>query len=99
MKLLIGITLAALTAAGAASAAPGLQTRTGPRLHHHERTPGHVLRDPVMTGSLAGPAGRTRGLRDGQGRDLRSSTRGNAQFPSRLPIQQNLGGTSGGPEF
>lgn len=99
MKLLVGITLAALTVAGAASAAPGLQARVGPPLRHHDRSPAHALRDPATTGSLAGPVGRMRGLRDRQGRDLRSSTRGNAEFPSRLPNQQNLGSTSGGPEF
>ena len=37
--------------------------------------------------------------RDRQGRDLRSSTRGNAGFPARPPAAQNLGQTSGGPRF
>jgi hypothetical protein len=52
-----------------------------------------------QTRTLAGSPNRTRGLRDVQGRDFRSSTRGNAQFPARPPAQQNLGGTAGGPEF
>lgn len=43
--------------------------------------------------------GRVRVSRDVQGRDFRSSTRGNAQFPERPPVQQNLGATAGGPEF
>lgn len=98
MKLAVGITLAALTFAGTASASPAWQTQTGTRLHHGRHS-AHGLRAPETTGSLAGPIGRMRGLRDRQGRDLRSSTRGNAQFPSRLPNQQNLGNTSGGPEF
>ncbi|AWN42596.1 hypothetical protein [Methylobacterium durans] len=99
MKLRVGITLVALTVAGAASASPGLQARSGPPAHQHDRSSAHALRDPVTTGSLAGPVGRMRGARDRQGRDLRSSTRGNAEFPSRLPAQQNLGGTAGGPAF
>ncbi len=40
---------------------------------------------------------RTHGLRDVRGRDLRSGTGRNAQFPGRPPVQQNLGYTSGGP--
>lgn len=38
-------------------------------------------------------------LGDPQGRDLRSSTRGNAEFPERSDAAQNLGNTSGGPAF
>ncbi|MDE4915945.1 hypothetical protein PQI07_35825 [Methylobacterium sp. 092160098-2] len=97
MKLFVGIALATLAFVGTASAAPSWQTRTGPRVHASYPTP--ALRDPETTGSLAGSLNRTRGLRDVQGRDFRSSTRGNAQFPERLPAQQNLGGTAGGPEF
>ncbi|MBB5761815.1 hypothetical protein ABEV34_25150 [Methylorubrum rhodesianum] len=99
MKLTVGIPLVALTLAGAATAAPGLQARTGPQRHHHGRSSAHALREPVTTGSLAGSTGRVRVSRDVQGRDFRSSKRGNAQFPERAPAQQNLGGTSGGPEF
>ena len=50
---------------------------------------------PETTGSL----GRVWEGRDPQGRDLRSSTRGNAQFPERPAAAQNLGNTSGGPAF
>lgn len=97
MKPFVGIDLATLAFVGTASAAPTSQTRTGPRGHALYPTP--ALRDPETTGSLAGSLNRTRGLRDLQGRDFRSSTRGNAQFPERPPVQQNLGGTTGGPEF
>jgi len=97
MKRLVGIALATLTFVGTASAAPTWSTRTGLRLH--VPYPSHALRDPETTGSLAGSLNRTRGRRDVQGRDFRSSTRGNAQFPARLPVQQNLGGTAGGPKF
>jgi hypothetical protein len=93
MNPFVGIALATLAFVGTASAAPTWRTRTGPRLHASYPTP--ALRDPETTGSL----NRTRGLRDVQGRDFRSSTRGNAQFPERPPTQQNLGGTAGGPEF
>ncbi len=99
MKLTVGITLVSLTLAGAASAAPGLQARTGPQRHHHDRPSAHALREPATTGTIAGSIGRVRVSRDVQGRDFRSSTRGNAQFPERPPVQQNLGGTTGGPEF
>ena len=97
MKPFGGIALVTLAFVGTASAAPSWQTRTGPRLQASYLKP--ALRDPEMTGSLAGSPNRTRGLRDVQGRDFRSSTRGNAQFPARPPAQQNLGGTAGGPEF
>lgn len=97
MKPLVGIALATLASVGTASAAPTWQSRTGPLLHAPYPAP--ALRDPETTGSLAGSLNRTRGLRDLQGRDFRSSTRGNARFPERLPAQQNLGGTAGGPEF
>jgi len=55
--------------------------------------------DLDATGSILD--GRTIGFpaRDAQGRDLRSSTRGNAQFPERPYEAQNLGGTAGGPGF
>ena len=46
---------------------------------------------PGRTGSLRG----TRDLADTP-RSLRSSTLGNAEFPERDPIAQNLGGTAGG---
>lgn len=49
-------------------------------------------------GPMAGPGPAWLG-HDLQGRDLRSSTRGNAQFPERPPAAQNLGATSGGPAF
>lgn len=50
---------------------------------------------PEVTGSL----GRVWEGRDPQGRDLRSSTRGNAEFPERPAEAQNLGATSDGPAF
>lgn len=91
MKRLTGIALATLALVGTASAAPGWQQATGSRLER--RHLGYPAR------SLAGSMSRARVSRDVQGRDLRSSTRGNAQFPERPPVQQNLGGTAGGPEF
>jgi len=100
MKHLVGIALATLALAGTASATPGWQPRAGSQLHRqHTGHPARVLRDPEATGSLAGSVSRSKVPRDVQGRDFRSSTRGNAQFPERLPAQQNLGGTSGGPEY
>jgi hypothetical protein len=101
MKRLTGIALATLALAGTASAAPGWQPGTaGLRLErHHPGYPARALRAPETTGSLAGSMGRVRVPRDVQGRDFRSSTRGNAQFPARPPVQQNLGATTGGPEF
>ncbi|AWB25207.1 MULTISPECIES: hypothetical protein [Methylobacterium] len=99
MKLTVGIILASLILADPAIAAPGLQARTGPQRHHHDRSSAYALREPVTTGSLAGSTGHVRVPRDLQRRDFRSSTRGNAQFPERSPVQQNLGNTSGGPEF
>jgi hypothetical protein len=80
---------------GTASAAPTWQTRTGPRLH--ASYPTRSLRDPETTGSLMCSLNRTHGLRDVRGRDFRCGIGGNAQFPGRLPVQQNLGYTSGGP--
>ncbi|MGY2049119.1 hypothetical protein [Methylobacterium sp. JK268] len=54
---------------------------------------------PIETGTVTG-ALRTRGIaRDVQGRDLRSSTRGNARFPERPAAAQNLGATAGGPVY
>lgn len=93
MKFAFAIALATLAAAGAASAAPTWHARTGTHRHAARHAP--VLRTPETTNSI----GRLRLPRDLQGRDFRSSTRGNAQFPARLPAQQNLGGTAGGPEF
>lgn len=93
MKFALAIALATLVSAGAASAAPARQVRTGTHLHAVHHAP--ALHDPATTDSI----GRLRVPRDLQGRDFRSSTRGNAQFPERLPAQQNLGGTAGGPEF
>lgn len=100
MKCSVGFALATLVLAGTAWADPGGQPRTGSRLDLHPPTyTARALRDPETTGSLAGSMGRVRVPRDVQGRDIRSSTRGNAQFPERPPVQQNLGGTAGGPEF
>jgi hypothetical protein len=93
MKFALALTLATLVSAGAASAAPAWHARTG--AHLHAARPAPALHGPETTGSI----GRLRVPRDRQGRDFRSSTRGNAQFPARLPVQQNLGGTAGGPEF
>lgn len=55
--------------------------------------------EPKVTGTI--PSERTANViaSDVQGRDLRSSTRGNAQFPERPYEAQNLGGTAGGPGF
>lgn len=100
MKRLTSIALATLALVGTASAAPGWQPGTGSQLErHHRGYSARALRDPRTTGSLAGSVGRVRVSRDVQGRDFRSSTRGNAQFPERPPVQQNLGTTAGGPEF
>ncbi len=93
MNFAIAIALATLVSAGAASAAPVWHARTGTHFHAVRYAPG--LRAPETTGSI----GELRVPRDLQSRDARSSTRGNAQFPERLPYQQNLGQTSGGPEF
>ena len=96
MKRLTGIALATLALVGTASAAPGWQPGTGSQLErHHRGYSARALRDPRMAGSM----GRARAPRDVQGRDFRSSTRGNAQFPERPSVQQNLGTTAGGPEF
>lgn len=99
MRCTAGITFVALTVAGTMSGATVLQAQAGSRLHHHKGPPVHTLQDPETTGSLAHPFVGEGRFRDGQGRDQRSSTRGNAQFPERPPIQQNLGSTSGGPAF
>lgn len=48
----------------------------------------------ATTGSIQGRVGR-----DLIGRDMRSSTRGNAEFPARPPEAQSLGGTAGGPRY
>lgn len=93
------IALVALTVAGTMSGATVLQAQAGQRRHHHNGPPVRTLGDPEKTGSLARPFGGERRFRGDQGRDQRSSTRGNAQFPERPPIQQNLGSTSGGPAF
>lgn len=97
MKSFVSIAFATLAFVETASAAPNWQTRASSRLRASYPTP--ALHDPEMTGSLAGSLNRTRGLRDVQGHDFRSSKRGNAQFPERPPAQQDLGGTAGGPEF
>lgn len=55
-------------------------------------------RTAETTGSLAGTCDRAPVIQNGQGRDLRSGTRGNTQFPERRPVQQNLGAITGGPE-
>jgi hypothetical protein len=93
MKFALAIALATLASTGAASAAPTWHARTG--THRHAMRPAPALHAPETTSSI----GQLRVPRDRQGRDFRSSTRGNAQFPARLPVQQNLGGTAGGPEF
>lgn len=90
MKYLLVMAATAVAFAGAASAAPA------DRLAQH-RVQGQVL--PKATGSIATAPRRAGHRRDAQGRDLRSSTRGNAQFPERAPEAQNLGGTAGGPKF
>lgn len=55
--------------------------------------------DPEVTGTILGERTANVFASDVQGRDLRSSTRGNAQFPERPYEAQNLGGTAGGPGF
>lgn len=47
--------------------------------------------EPTRTGSI-----RSTGDFGFPGRSMRSSTLGNAEFPERDPIAQNLGSTSGG---
>lgn len=54
---------------------------------------------PQATGSLPSGSRLELDARDGLGRDMRSSKRGNAQFPERAPEAQNLGGTAGGPQY
>lgn len=99
MRCTAGITFVAPTVAGTISGASVLQAQAGSRLHHHKGPPVHTLQDPETTGSLAHPFAGEGRFRDGQGRDERSSVRGNAQFLERPSIQENLGGTSSGPAF
>ncbi|AWB25922.1 hypothetical protein DA075_34555 [Methylobacterium currus] len=54
---------------------------------------------PQATGSLPNGSRSELDARGGLGRDMRSSTRDNAQFPERAPEAQNLGGTAGGPQY
>ncbi len=90
MKYLLVMAATAVVFAGTASAAPAERLA-------QRRVQGQVL--PETTGSIA-TAPRWAGyLRDAQGRDLRGSTRGNAEFPERAPEAQNLGNTAGGPRF
>lgn len=90
MKYVFVIAMAAAAFASTASAAPG--GYVVPQSVYTEVSPevtGSIVRTPDRAGSVG----------DLQGRDFRSSTRGNAQFPERAPEAQNLGNTSGGPEF
>lgn len=99
MKHVLTTALFALALAGTASAANGPVTYLG---HDVGRLIQHQIRaqvSPETTGSIEVAPPSTRSIGDGQGRDLRSSTRGNAQFPERAPEAQNLGETSGGPKF
>lgn len=97
MKRILCVSLAALAFAGSVQAAPLWQKHSPARFHAPSGGLLLGLREPATTGSLMGRPAHS--LRDRQGRDLRSSTRGNAQFPERLPTQQNLGSTAGGPEY
>lgn len=94
-----GITPATPTFADLARAAPGWELRGGQAALRQVEAAVQERHTAETTGSLAGPCDRAPIIHDGHGRDLRSRTRGNAKSPERRPIQQNLGATTGGPEF
>lgn len=98
MKHVVIIAMATAAFTGTALA----ETGPGTYLSHDLRRPiQHQVRAPLSpetTGSIEVPPAGARSIGDGQGRDLRSSTRGNADFPERAPEAQNLGGTAGGPK-
>lgn len=88
--LLVLAAAAAVAFASTASAMPGSQA-----VQH--RAQAQV--SPETTGSVARAPVWAQNVRDLQGRDFRSSTRGNAEFPERAPEAQNLGNTAGGSAF
>lgn len=99
MNYPFAVFLALATFAAPASAGPHSDTRepaTAAAVLQARSAPGI---GPQATGSLpSGPRSES-DARDVLGRDMRSSTRGNAQFPERAPEAQNLGGTAGGPQY
>lgn len=98
-KHLSVIALTILTLGGNAWAHPRSAAQGNPIAEWSPRPAFDGNADPEVTASIL--EGRTAEAlsRDAQGRDLRSSTRGNAQFPERPSEAQNLGGTAGGPGF
>ncbi len=98
-KHLSVIALTIFSLGGNAWAHPRSEVQGDPIVEWNSRPAFDGNADPEATASILG--GRTAGAlaRDVQGRDLRSSTRGNAQFPERPYEAQNLGGTAGGPGF
>ncbi|AWN42560.1 hypothetical protein [Methylobacterium durans] len=98
-KHLTVIALTILSLGGNAWAHPRSTVQDGRIVEWGSRPASGRSTDPEATASIL--EGRTAGTvaRDVQGRDLRSSTRGNAQFPERPYEAQNLGGTAGGPGF
>jgi hypothetical protein len=98
-KQLFAVALAALSLGNGAWAHPGPSIARDAVMVQGAKPTYDGRMAPETTGSiLAGPAAQPL-ARDTQGRDIRSSTRGNAQFPERPLEAQNLGGTSGGPAF
>lgn len=98
-KYLFVAALAAISLGGTAWADAGPGLRGGQVLERSSRPAldgsiGLLATGSISEGLVAGAL-----ARDVQGRDLRSSTRGNAQFPERPYEAQNLGGTAGGPAF
>lgn len=90
MKHLLVLAAAAVAFASTASATPG---------SHAVQHRAQAQVSPETTGSVARAPVWAQNVRDLQGRDFRSSTRGNAQFPERAPEAQNLGNTAGGPGY
>ncbi len=94
MKYILATLVASTVMAGGAWAHPRLTGEAVPSAGWSVLE-GSTGAAPEATGSL----GSVWGGRDLEGRDLRSSTRGNAEFPERPTAAQNLGATSGGPAF
>ncbi|GAB6846143.1 hypothetical protein JCM2811A_51460 [Methylorubrum rhodinum] len=93
------VVLALAASAAPASASPSSGTwapAAAAAVFQAQSTPGL---GPQATGSLPSDSRVKLDARDVLGRDMRSSTRGNAQFPERAPEAQNLGDTSGGPQY
>jgi hypothetical protein len=99
MKISFALALITVVAASPAFAGPNAHIRSPAPSAAAFSRPDTSGMDPLTTGSLGGDAISDSGVRDAVGRDLRSSTRGNAQFPEREPEAQNLGGTAGGPRY